>query len=151
MNYELLHNILGTASALEEGDLGGCLLVEEGVRENLYDSKLTHGELCGEEVLLVVEDANLCTRGNIIIVFLIWTSPSRGLGDFSPNPSKSGIEFLPALHCQWLVLILAECFDECLGEADIGHERNVVVDGAATYAVAIGELALGTVLRNVDD
>ena len=50
--------------------------------------------------------------------------------------------FLPRLDLQVFHTLLAEGFDEGRGEAGVGDERNVVVDGTTTDAVAVGELAL---------
>ena len=45
----------------------------------------------------------------------------------------------------------AEGLDEGFGQTDVGHQRNVMVDGTTADAVTIGELAVGVILRNVDD
>ena len=58
---------------------------------------------------------------------------------------------LPALYLELALAYLAECFDEGRGEASVGDERYVVVDGSSADAVAIGELALAVILWYVDD
>ena len=66
-------------------------------------------------------------------------------------PGQSGIVLLPALNLDVVLREGGEGFDEGLGKAHVGHQRCVVVDGATTYAITIGQLSLGVVLRHVDD
>lgn len=61
------------------------------------------------------------------------------------------IILLPALHLDVLQFQVAECLDEGLGQTGIGHQRNVVIDGTTTDAVAVGQLTFRVVLRYVDD
>ena len=58
---------------------------------------------------------------------------------------------LPTLNLDIIELHRAESIDESLGETHIGHQRDVMVDGTTTDAITIGELALGMVLRHIDD
>ena len=58
---------------------------------------------------------------------------------------------LPTLNLQSLDSYCAECLDESRDKSCVGDERDVVIDGAATDAVAVGMFALGVVLRNDDD
>ena len=70
---------------------------------------------------------------------------------FEIQTSLLGVILLPALDLDVLELHRAEGLDECLGKAHVGHQGNIVVDGTTTDAITIGELALGLVLRHVDD
>lgn len=58
---------------------------------------------------------------------------------------------LPTLDLQSIDSYCAEYLNECGGKAGVGNEWDVVIDGAATDAVAVGMFALGVVLRNDDD
>ena len=58
---------------------------------------------------------------------------------------------LPALNLDVILLQGGEGLDEGFGQTYIRHQRNVVVDGATTDAVAVGQLTLGVVLRHIDD
>jgi len=59
--------------------------------------------------------------------------------------------FLPALDLEVFEFLLGEGFDEGLGKTCVGHQRDVVVDGCTTYLVAVGQFALGLILRHIDD
>ena len=58
---------------------------------------------------------------------------------------------LPALNLKLILAHCAECLDEGGSQTGIGEQRNVVVDGATTDSVTIGQLTLGVILRDVDD
>ena len=58
---------------------------------------------------------------------------------------------MPTLYLDIVFLESAEGIDESLGEADIGHQWNIVVDGAAANLVAVGKLALRLVLGHIDN
>ena len=61
------------------------------------------------------------------------------------------VVFLPALYLDVFLLHLTEGFDKRFCKAGIGHQRNVVVDGATADTVTVGQLTFRVVLRNVDD
>ena len=63
----------------------------------------------------------------------------------------SCIVFLPALDLDVFELEGTERLDESLGKAGIGDQWDIVVDSVTTDVIAIGQLALGLVLRDVDD
>ncbi len=43
-----------------------------------------------------------------------------------------------------------KCLDVSAGQTGVREQRNVVVDGPAAYAVAVGQLAFGMVLRDIN-
>ena len=43
--------------------------------------------------------------------------------------------FLPALNLDFILVHVAECFDERFGQTGVGNQRNVVVDGTTADAV----------------
>ena len=51
------------------------------------------------------------------------------------------IIFLPALDLHIVETHGGKGLDKCLCQADIRHQRNVVIDGTTTDLVAIGQLA----------
>lgn len=59
--------------------------------------------------------------------------------------------FLPALDLDFILAHVAECFNECFGQAGVGNQRNVVVDGPTTDAVTVGQFPFGVVFRDVDN
>ena len=61
----------------------------------------------------------------------------------SLKPLQKLTILLPTLHLQPLQPHCAERLDESRGEPCVGDERDVVIDGTATDAVAVGEFALG--------
>ena len=76
---------------------------------------------------------------------------SFGVGEPRPADSEGLFILLPALDLQVILRECAESLDEGRCQASIGHQWNVVVDGATTDSVTISQLALGMILRNVDD
>ena len=63
----LFHYVLCAAGCLEEGDLGGGLLVEERVGEHFHDTKLSHGSLHVDELLAAIIDAYLGAGRHVVI------------------------------------------------------------------------------------
>lgn len=61
------------------------------------------------------------------------------------------IVFLPTLDLDVFKSEGSEGFNEGFCQTHIGHQGDVVVDGAATNAITIGQFALGVVLGNVDN
>ena len=58
--------------------------------------------------------------------------------------------FIPCLDSKVIKAHRCESMDEGRGEAVVGEERDIEVDGSTTDLVAVGELARGEVLRDID-
>ena len=58
--------------------------------------------------------------------------------------------FVPRLDSKVIKTHRCEGMDEGRGESVVGEERDVEVDGCTTDLVAVGELARGEVLRDID-
>ena len=59
--------------------------------------------------------------------------------------------FLPALNLDVFFVHITESADESTCQAGVGDQWNVVIDRCTTDLLAIGQLALAVVFRNVDN
>ena len=76
-------------------------------------------------------------------------------GAFLSISAKNHFQFLliilPRLDLQVVLAHRTECLDECRSKTGVGDQWDVMVDSATTNLIAIGQLALGVVLRDVYD
>ena len=96
-------------------------------------SEVVHMNLSKSLLLSPAEDAFLGER-----FYQLWQNRDD-IYSHDGWKANDGLELAPSLDLDIIQALCAEGIDECGGEAGVGDERNVEVDGCTTNLVAIGE------------